>query len=231
MAISRNQETHDIQYHDVYDVHQPWRNPSPKLDAGLSLPISNCNLPFGIRVSITMDVISTCCSQEEYLNEAHTHQKETGGRYIPLFDILKELLLDAVQPDEAAIHVSSFIFSNDDSLSVYSGVLSTIIAAAHELSEPRDLEKLANLTLALSRLPDMQNESHGMLRLYFNLKYYDIAPGQVIEFDDGEIWSGLPGFATNLGDCMRGISHLLPEFTPILILCSRSYSIYQRRHT
>lgn len=159
-----------------------------------------------------MEIISVCCSHEEYLEAAYTHQKETGGRYKPLFDILKELFKDTIQPDKAATRVSSFIFSNNDSLSIYYGVLSTTIGAAQELSETGDLEKLANLVLALSRLPDVRNESPETLHLYFNLKAYDIAPGQALKVDDGNIWSDLPGFATDLGDCMRGISHLLSDF-------------------
>ena len=152
-----------------------------------------------------MELISPCCSYEEYLATAYTYQEESGGQYLPLFDILNELFKDAIQPDEAATRVSSFIFSNDDFVSVYSGVLSTIIGAARELSESCDLKKLASLVLALSRLPDVRNENPEMLRLYFNLKAYDIASGQVIEFEEGKIWSDLPGFATDLVDCMRGI--------------------------
>jgi len=86
------------------------------------------------------------------------------------------------------------------------------MGAAHELSETRDLGNLANLVLALSKLPDVRNESSERLHLDLNLKTYEIAPGEAIEFEDGKVWSDLPGFATDLGDCMRGISHLLSDF-------------------
>lgn len=161
-----------------------------------------------------MELTSTCCSHDTYLEAAYAYQNETGGRYVPLFDILKELFKDAIQPDEAATRVSALIFSNDDSISIYSDVLSTIIGAAQGLSETRDLEKLADLVLALSRLLDLRNESSGTLHLYVNLKSYDIAPGQVIEFGDGKIWSDLPSFASDLGDCMRGT---------LIFSCSTSY--------
>lgn len=124
---------------------------------------------------------------------------------------------DAIQSDEAATRVSSFIFFNDDSLSVYSGVISSIIGAACHLSEARDLEKVANLLLALSRLPDVRNESSHTLYLSFNLKDYEIPPGQVIKVEDGKIWSDLPGFATDLRDCMRGTT-FNPSLTPSSIL-------------
>jgi len=158
-----------------------------------------------------MNIIITRCSYEEYLEAAYAHQKETGERYTPLFDVFKELFQDAIQPAEAATRVSSFIFSDDDVSSLYSGILSTIIGAAQELSETGDLKKLANLVLALSRLHDVRNESPETLHLYFNLTVYDIAPGQALKVDDGKIWSDLPGFATDLGDRMRGISHLLSD--------------------
>jgi hypothetical protein len=154
-----------------------------------------------------MNIISPHFSYEEYLKLAHAHQEETGGRYVPLYGILEELFKDDIQSDEAATRISFFIFSNDDSLSVYFGVLSTIVGAAHELPEARDLENLASLVLALSRLPDVRNESSETLHLGFNFNSHNIAPGQVIEFDDGKIWCDLPQFATDLGDCMRGISY------------------------
>jgi len=158
-----------------------------------------------------MNIISTRCSYEEYLEAAHSHQKETGGHHIPFFDILKELFQDTIQPAEAATRVSSFIFSDDGVSSLYSEILSTIIGAAQELSKTGDLENLANLVLALSKLSDVRNESSETLHLYFELTVYDIAPGQALKVDDGKIWSDLPGFATDLGDCMRGISHLLSD--------------------
>jgi hypothetical protein len=152
-----------------------------------------------------MEIVSPYFSHGEYLERAYAHQEETGGQYIPFYHILEKLFKDLIQPDKAATHVSSFIFSNDDFLSVYSGVVTSIIAAAQQLSEARDLEKLATLVLALSQLPDIRNESSETLDLNFNLNTSEISPGQVIKVDDGKIWSELPGFATDLGDCMRGI--------------------------
>jgi hypothetical protein len=160
-----------------------------------------------------MDTTSSCVSHTEYLERAYTYQKDTKGLYLPFCNLLKKLFEDAIQSDEAATRVSSFIFFNDDSLSVYSGVISSIIGAACHLSEARDLEKVANLLLALSRLPDVRNESSHTLYLSFNLKDYEIPPGQVIKVEDGKIWSDLPGFATDLRDCMRGTT-FNPSLTP-----------------
>lgn len=195
---------------------------------------SSLGLLFGIGFCNTMEFISPRYSHDECLEAASTHQKETGGPYILLFDTLKELFSDAIQADEAATRVSVFIFSNEDFLHVYCGVLSTIIAATHELSDTRDLEKLACLMLALSRLPDVRNKGPETLHLYFNLKYYDIASDQVITVDDGRIWSELPSFGSELPsfirDCMRGTSYLLPDFISSSNHTSRSYSLHQRRH-
>ncbi|KAH0294737.1 hypothetical protein KCU62_g449, partial [Aureobasidium sp. EXF-3399] len=181
--------------------HQIQSSTASETMRGYCCPTSIYNLPFGLRFCTTMNITSTRCSHEEYLEATYAHQKETGGRHIPLFDILKELFQDTIQPDEAATRLSSFIFLDDDVSSLYSGVLSTIIGAAQELSETGNLEKLANLVLALSRLLDVRNQSSETLHLCFNLKAHDIAPGQVLKVDDGKIWSQLPGFATDLGDC------------------------------
>jgi hypothetical protein len=161
-----------------------------------------------------MDTTNPCVSHAEYLERAHTHQRETGGLYIPFYNILKKLFEDALQPDEAATRVSSFIFSNSDPLSIYSGVITSIIGAAQELSDARDLGKLANLVLALPQLPDIRNESSKTLYLSFNLKAYEISLDQVITVDDGKIWSDLPGFATDLCDCMRGPTAYINDGTP-----------------
>jgi hypothetical protein len=180
-----------------------------ELDAGPSLfsrPESEC--PFTVRFNITMEIVSPYFSPEEYLERAYAHQKEIGGIYIPFYDILGKLFKDLILSDEAATRISSFVFSNDDFLSVYSGVITSIIAAAQQLSEANDLGKLANLVLTLSRLPDIRNESSKTLYLSFNLENYEVAPGQVFKVDDGKIWSELPGFATDLGDSMRGICSL-----------------------
>jgi hypothetical protein len=97
-----------------------------------------------------MDTTNPCISHAEYLERVCTHQRDTGGLYIPFYDILEKLFEDAIGPDEAATRVCSFVLSNNDFLSVYSGVISSIIGAAYHLSEARDLEKLANLVVALS---------------------------------------------------------------------------------
>jgi hypothetical protein len=173
-----------------------------------------------------MEIVSPYFSPGEYLERAYTHQKEIGGDYIPFYDILEKLFKDAIQSDEAATRVSLFIFSRDDPLSVYSGVISSIISAAQQLSEARDLEMLAKLALALSRLPSARNESSKTLHLNFNLNTYGIAPGQVIAVDDGKIWSELSGFATELGDSMRGIFSLLPNLIALSNLACTGPTAY-----
>jgi hypothetical protein len=161
-----------------------------------------------------MNTINPCVTHAEYLEQACTYQRETGGLYIPFYDILEKLFDDAIGADEAATHISSFILSHEDFIAIYSGVISSIISAACHLSETRDLEKVANLLLALSRLPDVRNESPHTLHLSFNLKDYEISPGQVIKVEDGKIWSDLPGLATDLGDCMRGPTAYINDGTP-----------------
>ncbi|KAI4853563.1 hypothetical protein E4T44_00758 [Aureobasidium sp. EXF-8845] len=161
-----------------------------------------------------MDTTSPHVSYAKFFERACTYQIETGGLYIPFYDYLEKLFDNAIGADEAATRVSSFIFSHGDSVTIYAGVISSIIGAGCHLSETRDLEKVANLLLALSRLPDVRNESSHTLHLSFNLKDYEIPPGQAIKVDDGMIWSDLPGFATDLGDCMRGPTAYINDGTP-----------------
>lgn len=52
------------------------------------------------------------------------------------------------------------------------------------ISEQYDLSKLANLTLALSRLPDARNETRRTIRLSFDYKTSEIGPGDVFEVDE-----------------------------------------------
>ncbi|KAG2164729.1 hypothetical protein VTO58DRAFT_103270 [Aureobasidium pullulans] len=72
------------------------------------------------------------------------------------------------------------------------------------ISEQYDLSKLANLTLALSRLPDARNETRRTIRLSFDYKNSEIGPGEVVVVDEGKIWADLPQFAVNFGDSMYG---------------------------
>jgi hypothetical protein len=162
-----------------------------------------------------MDTTNPCVTHAEYLEEVYTYERDAGGLYIPFYDIMEKLFDDTIGPDEAATRVSSFVLSNDYFLSVYSGVIASIIGAAYHISEARDLEKLANLVLALSRLPDIRNKSSETLHIHFNLKDHEIAPGQVIKVDDGKIWSDLPAFATGLSDCMRGTTSYSQSYTII----------------
>lgn len=161
-----------------------------------------------------MEIIDSQLSYKEFLEHAYARRKERGEEDATLIDILKEVFEDNIHPDEAANRVSSFVFSHDDFLSVYAGVLSTIVSAAHELSEEDDLHRLANLVLALSRLGDARNKSDGALCLSFESKTCEIEPNQVIEVDDGKIWSDLPHFMTNFCEDMQGILSLHLDTNP-----------------
>ncbi|KAG9680781.1 hypothetical protein KCU95_g17967, partial [Aureobasidium melanogenum] len=156
------------------------------------------------RPYIMMDIIDPQFSYKEFLELAYARQKEKGEEDAPLIDILKEVFEDTIRPNEAASRVSAFVFSHDDFLSVYSGTISTIVGAAHQLSEEGDLRKLANLVLALSRLGDIRNNSNETLQLSFQGKHYEIEPNRIIEFDDGKIWSDLPHFMALFSEDMQG---------------------------
>ncbi|CAD0100505.1 unnamed protein product [Aureobasidium mustum] len=151
-----------------------------------------------------MEIIDPRFSYQDFLELAYARRKDRGEEEAPFIDILKDVFEDTTQPDEAANQLSSFVFSHDDFLSIYSEVLSTIVDAAHQLSEEDDLHKLANLVLELSRLEYVRNNSADTLHLSFKGKDYAIAPGQVIEVDHGKIWSDLPHFTTCFGQDMQG---------------------------
>ncbi|KAI4745477.1 hypothetical protein E4T50_04163 [Aureobasidium sp. EXF-12298] len=151
-----------------------------------------------------MEIIDSRFSYEEYIELVYARRKERGEEDAPFIDILKEVFEDTIQSDEAASRASSFVFSYDGFLSVYSGVLSTIVGAAHQLSEEGDLHRLANFVLALSRLGDVRNESAETLHLSFHGKKYEIEPGQIIKVDDGKLWSDLPHFLAEFCENMQG---------------------------
>lgn len=133
-----------------------------------------------------METINSHFSYKEFLEHAYARRKE-GEEDAPFIDILKEVFEDNIHPDEAANRVSAFVFSYDDFLSVYSGIWSAIVGAAHEISQEDDLHRFANLVLALSRLGDIRNNSTEIIHLSFESKTYEIEPDQVIEVDDGRI--------------------------------------------
>lgn len=162
-----------------------------------------------------MEIIDPRFSYEDFIELAYARRRESGEEDAPFIDILKEVFEDTIQSDEAASRASSFVFSYDGFLSVYSGVLSTIVGAAHQLSEEGDLHRLANLVLALSRLGDVRSESAETLHLSFHGKKYEILPGQIIKVDDGKLWSDLPHFLTEFCENMQGISFLFVS-APVL---------------
>lgn len=161
-----------------------------------------------------METIDSHFSYKEFLELAYARREEKGEEAAPFIDVLKQIFEDTIHPNEAANRVSSFVFSHDDFLSVYSGVLSTIVGAAHELSEEDNLQNFANLVLALSRLGDARNNGTETLHLSFESKTYEIGPNQVIEVDDGKIWSDLPHFMTDFCEDMQGIPLLHLDSNP-----------------
>ncbi|KAK6001707.1 hypothetical protein QM012_002197 [Aureobasidium pullulans] len=151
-----------------------------------------------------METIDPRLSSEGFLELAYAQREQEKEESAYFIGILKEVFEDTLQPDEAASQVSSFVFSYDDFLSVYSGVLSTIVDAAHQLSEEHDLHRLANLLLALSRLGQVRNNSAETLHLSFIGKNYEIEPDQIIEFGNGKLWSDLPYFLILFSEEMQG---------------------------
>ncbi|KAI5206791.1 hypothetical protein E4T39_02294 [Aureobasidium subglaciale] len=149
---------------------------------------------------------SSCCSWTEYLDEAYAYQDETEGRCVPLFDALRQLFEETITPDEVATLIASFVNSNHDFLAVYCEIISVLVSSGLNLSDEHDLGKVANLVLALSRLPDMRNGSTETLHLSFNHKTSIIGPGEVIQVDGGKFWADLPQFGTRLGDSMYGVT-------------------------
>ncbi|THW72862.1 hypothetical protein D6D17_10678, partial [Aureobasidium pullulans] len=123
---------------------------------------------------------------------------------VPLRDISKDLFEDAIGPEEAATKIASCVCVSDDFLTAYLDVIYFIIGAANDLSDEHDLSKLANLTLALSRLPDARNETRRTIQLSFDYKSSEIGPGDIFVVGEGKIWADLPQFAVNLGDSMYG---------------------------
>ncbi|KEQ85611.1 hypothetical protein M438DRAFT_295355 [Aureobasidium pullulans EXF-150] len=150
-----------------------------------------------------MEIVSPLCSWQEHLESIYTRQK-SRGQSVPLYDISKDLFEDAIGPEEAATKIASCVCVSDDFQTAYLDVICFLIGAANNLSEQHDLSKLANLTLALSRLPDARNETRRTIQLSFDYKSSEIGPGDIFVVGEGKIWADLPQFAVNLGDSMYG---------------------------
>ncbi|THW07834.1 hypothetical protein D6D24_09488 [Aureobasidium pullulans] len=150
-----------------------------------------------------MEIVSSLCSWQDHLESVYTHQK-SEGQIVPLRDISKDLFEDAIGSEEAATKIASCVCVSDDFQTAYLDVVCFIIGAANNLSEQHDLSKLANLTLALSRLPDARNETRRTIQLSFDYKTSEIGPGDIFVVGEGKIWADLPQLAVDLGDSMYG---------------------------
>ncbi|THY73575.1 hypothetical protein D6C93_10449 [Aureobasidium pullulans] len=147
----------------------------------------------------------------DHLESVCTHQK-SEGQVVTLYDISKDLFEDAIGPEEAATKIASFVCTSDDFRTAYLDVICFLIGAANNLSEQHDLSKLANLTLALSRLPDARNETRRTIQLSFDYKSSEIGPGDIFVVGEGKIWADLPQFAVNLGDSMYVVNLCLQAY-------------------
>lgn len=176
-----------------------------------------------------MEIVSPLCSWQEHLESIYTRQK-SRGQSVPLYDISKDLFEDVIGPEEAATKIASCVCVSDDFQTAYLDIVCFLIGAANNLSEQHDLSKLANLTLALSRLPDARNETRRTFQLSFDYKTSEIGPGDISVVGEGKIWADLPQFAVNLGDSMYGMIHpFLSSVLQLLTSVFRSYRLYQRR--
>lgn len=180
----------------------------PRSDAGDSaVQTSHLHKIAATPSQTIMEIVSSFCSWQDHLESVYTHQK-SEGQVVPLYDISKDLFEDAIGPEEAATKIASCVCVSDDFQTAYLDVICFIIGAANNLSDEHDLSKLANLTLALSRLPDARNETRTTIQLSFDYKSSEIGPGEVVAVDEGKIWADLPQFAVNLGDSMYGMIQL-----------------------
>ncbi|THY34432.1 hypothetical protein D6D01_01926 [Aureobasidium pullulans] len=150
-----------------------------------------------------MEIVSSLCSWQEHLESVFARQK-SQGQSVPLYDISNDLFEGVIGTKETATKIASFVCASDDFRTAYLDVICFIISAANNLSEQHDLSELANLTLALSRLPDARNETRRTIQLSFDYKSSEIGPGEVVVVHEGKIWADLPQFAVNLGDSMYG---------------------------
>ncbi|KAH0169325.1 hypothetical protein KCU67_g3107, partial [Aureobasidium melanogenum] len=142
-----------------------------------------------------------------FLQRAYAHQNKTGCNQVFLFDALRDLFNNTIEPPTAAARIASFVFSQTDFLPAYECVLgyySCILGAASAIPEESQLRRLAELVLSLSQLPDARNESQDTLRLQSQSASLVIKPGQTILIDDSRIWADLPLFEVNFCDSMYG---------------------------
>ncbi|THV64062.1 hypothetical protein D6D29_10704 [Aureobasidium pullulans] len=171
-----------------------------------------------------MEIVSSLCSWQDHLESVYTHQK-SEGQIVPLRDISKDLFEDAIGSEEAATKIASCVCVSDDFQTAYLEVICFLIGAANNLSEQHDLSKLANLTLALSRLPDARNETRRTIQLSFDHKNSEIGPGDIFVVGEGKIWADLPQFAVLPPISATGLAEHWAEqkWTNLNTFAARSY--------
>jgi len=132
---------------------------------------------------------------------------ESGSKKLPeesvqsqIVGILEVLLSFDTSPKDSAAKTASLILSREDVDTPWNNLLGLILDAAENFTEEKELGALVDYVVELASLPDAVNEAPETKIL----EKLSIEPGQAIVFEEGKLWSDLPGFSANVTERFQG---------------------------
>jgi hypothetical protein len=145
---------------------------------------------------------------------------EPAPSQVALLQIFTDALDDRIASQTAATQISEWVLSVPntdicyDILTAYNNMTGVFFAGAQQLSSPRHLNILADLAFCLENQPDAYNTSGETLK--WEGYSISVRPGEKIQLpcrSGGTLWSGLPDFASRIGDELsRGPTDLFSRF-------------------
>lgn len=145
---------------------------------------------------------------------------QPGPSQVALLKVFTDALDGNITPKTAAEQISNWVLLVPDTdicydvYTSYSHMLGVLFAGARQLSSRRHLKILADLAAELSKLPDVYN-NRGKPLVFENGSVV-VLPGERIKLPcltGGELWSGLPDFASTVGEDLNS-GPLLQNFEP-----------------
>ena len=130
-----------------------------------------------------------------------------------LLQIFTDALHEKHTPVAAANRISDWVLSVPDSdiyydiSRAYHNMLAVLFSGARKFSCRKHLRILADVTVELTNLPDVYNNNDEQMEFEQDARFVVVQPGERIKlpcYSGGGLWSGLPDFASYIGDDLYG---------------------------
>jgi hypothetical protein len=132
---------------------------------------------------------------------------------VALLQIFTDVLHEKHTPVVAANLIYDWVLSVPDSdicydiSHAYGNMLAVLFSGAREFSSRKHLKILADVTVEFAKLPDVYNNNDEPMEFEQDARFVVVQPGERIKLPcstGGGLWSGLPDFASCIGDDLHG---------------------------